>query len=104
MFVCKLILSLLILSRFWVALRYQQLHFLRRFGRQATVEELVINSGLIVWAYHSDCQDNLFAFVLPNEPSWQEMRKLGIGLWFTNAAQLRTKVYVISILLLNAQS
>ncbi|KAF3439842.1 hypothetical protein FNV43_RR18120 [Rhamnella rubrinervis] len=80
--------------RFWVALRYQQLHFLRRFGRPATVEELGINSGLIVWAYHSDCQDNLFAFafVPPNEPSWQEMRKLGIGFWFTNAAQLRTKM------------
>lgn len=80
------------MSRFWVALRYQQLHFLRRFGRPATVEELVINSDLIVWAYHSDCKENLFGFVLPNEPSWQEMRKLGIGFWFTNAVQLRTKV------------
>lgn len=87
--VCPYLLSL---SRFWVALRFQQSHFSRQFGRPATVEELVIDSGMIVWAYHSDCQENLFGSVLPNEPSWQEMRKLGIGFWFTNVAQLRTKV------------
>nr|XP_015888746.2 uncharacterized protein LOC107423659 isoform X2 [Ziziphus jujuba var. spinosa] len=79
-------------KRFWIALRFQQLHFSRRFGRPATVEELVIDAGLIVWAYHSDCQENLFGSILPSEPSWQEMRKLGIGFWFTNVAQLRTKM------------
>ena len=82
----------LILCRFWVALKFQQLHFFRKFGRQATMEELDIDSALIVWAYHSDCEENLFGSVLPNEPSWPEMRNLGVGFWFTNAAQLRTKV------------
>ncbi|PON42363.1 WD repeat containing protein [Parasponia andersonii] len=79
-------------QRFWVALKFQQLHFFRRFGRQATMEELDIDSALIVWAYHSDCEENLFASVLPNEPSWPEMCHLGVGFWFTNAAQLRAKM------------
>uniref|UniRef100_A0A803NSD3 RAVE complex protein Rav1 C-terminal domain-containing protein n=1 Tax=Cannabis sativa TaxID=3483 RepID=A0A803NSD3_CANSA len=79
-------------QRFWVVLKFQQLHFFRRFGRSATMEELNIDSSLIVWAYHSDCEENLFGSVLPNEPSWPEMRNLGIGFWFTNSAQLRTKM------------
>ncbi|KAL5540048.1 hypothetical protein UlMin_042821 [Ulmus minor] len=79
-------------QRFWVAFRFRQLYFFRRFSRPATVEELVTDSSLIIWAYHSDCQENLFGSVLPNEPSWPEMRKLGVGFWFTNTAQLRTKM------------
>ncbi|KAF8400247.1 hypothetical protein HHK36_013544 [Tetracentron sinense] len=77
--------------RFWVAVRFQRLYFLRRFGRLATMEELVVNSELIGWAFHSDCQENLFGYVLSNEPSWQEMRNFGVGFWFTNATQLRTR-------------
>ncbi|BFG22185.1 hypothetical protein CerSpe_084590 [Prunus speciosa] len=78
--------------RFWVALRFQQLHSFRKHGRLASVEELVVDSKLIGWAYHSDCQENLFGSFLPNDPSWQEMRNLGIGFWFTNTAQLRSRM------------
>ncbi|KAI4355258.1 hypothetical protein L6164_004047 [Bauhinia variegata] len=78
--------------RFWVTLRFQQLHFLRKFGRAASVQELVVNSRLFIWAYHSDCQENLFGSVVPNEPSWQEMRTLGVGFWFTNVTQLRARM------------
>ena len=69
---------------FLVALKFQQLHFFRRFGIHGTMEELNIDSSLIVWAYHSDCEENLFGSVLQNEPSWPEMCNLGIGHWFTN--------------------
>ncbi|GLU00836.1 hypothetical protein SLE2022_181750 [Rubroshorea leprosula] len=79
-------------QRFWVTIRFQQLHFSRRFGRSASLEELVIDSGLIAWASHSDCQESLFASILPNEPTWQEMRTLGVGFWFSNAIQLRTRM------------
>ncbi|XP_077251332.1 transducin family protein / WD-40 repeat family protein [Tasmannia lanceolata] len=78
--------------RFWVAVRFQQLYFLRKFGRVAATEELDVDSCLIAWASQSDCQDNLFSSVLSNEPSWMEMRKFGVGYWFTNTAQLRTKM------------
>ncbi|KAK9279962.1 hypothetical protein L1049_013646 [Liquidambar formosana] len=78
--------------RFWVGVRFQQLYFHRRFGRLASMEELVTDSGLIGWAFHSDCQENLFGSVLPNEPSWQEMRSMGVGFWFTNTTQLRTRM------------
>ncbi|XWS46253.1 hypothetical protein CRYUN_Cryun14cG0048700 [Craigia yunnanensis] len=78
--------------RFWVTLRFQQLLFSQKFGRSASLEELIVDSGLIVWAFHSDCQETLFGSVLPSEPSWQEMRTLGVGFWFTNATQLRTKM------------
>lgn len=78
--------------RFWVTLRFQQLLFSQRFGRSASLEELVVDSELIVWAFHSDCQETLFGSVLPSDPSWQEMRTLGVGFWFTNATQLRTKL------------
>lgn len=88
------ILQMLILSRFWIALRFQQLHSFRKFGRSVSVEELVVDSKLIGWAYHSDCQENLFGSFLPNESSWQEMRNLGVGFWFTNTAQLRSRVII----------
>ncbi|KAF8395631.1 hypothetical protein HHK36_019581 [Tetracentron sinense] len=90
-------------SRFWVAVRFQRLYFLRRFGRLATMEELVVNSELIGWAFHSDCQENLFDSVLSKEPSWREMRNFGVGFWFTNATQLRTRLeLVIAFVLLGA--
>ncbi|KAK6239684.1 hypothetical protein QUC31_005153 [Theobroma cacao] len=78
--------------RFWVTLRFQQLLFSQSFGRSASLEELVVDSGLMVWAFHSDCQETLFGSLLPNEPSWQEMQTLGVGFWFTNATQLRTRM------------
>lgn len=84
--------KLSIRCRFWVGLRFQQLHFFRKSGRSASMEELVIDSKLLGWAYHSDCQENLFGSFLPNDPSWQEMRNLGVGFWFTNTAQLRSRV------------
>ncbi|KAG7994737.1 hypothetical protein I3843_01G073200 [Carya illinoinensis] len=75
--------------RFWVALRFQQLHFFRMTGRPASMKELIVDSRLIVWAYHSDSQEILFGSFLPNEPTWQEMRAIGVGYWFTNTTQLR---------------
>lgn len=75
-----------------MALRFQQLHFFRRLGRSASMQDLVIDSRLIVWAYHSECQENLFGAVLPHEPTWQEMRAMGVGFWFTNTIQLRARV------------
>ncbi|KAK9035763.1 hypothetical protein V6N11_077793 [Hibiscus sabdariffa] len=78
--------------RFWVTLRFQQLLFSQRFGRSASSEELVVDSGLIAWAFHSDCQETLFSSFLSNDPSWPEMRTLGVGFWFTNATQLRTRM------------
>ncbi|KAI3971495.1 hypothetical protein MKX01_021555 [Papaver californicum] len=78
--------------RFWVPLRYQQLCFLRRLGRLPSMDELVIDSGLIAWAFHSDCQENLLNSVISNEPSWMDLRKVGAGLWFTDVAQLRSRM------------
>lgn len=58
--------------------------------------ELVVNSSMIGWAFHSDCQENLFDSLLPNESSWHEMRNIGVGYWYTSATQLRIKVpYVL---------
>ncbi|XP_054779519.1 uncharacterized protein LOC129287401 isoform X2 [Prosopis cineraria] len=78
--------------RFWVGLRFRQLLFVRTFGRVATTEELIVNSRLFVWAYHSDCQESLFGSVIPSEPSWKEMQALGIGFWFANVPQLRARM------------
>nr|DAD17949.1 TPA_asm: hypothetical protein HUJ06_019412 [Nelumbo nucifera] len=78
--------------RFWVAVRFQKLYLLRRFGRMEAKEELPVESRFIGWAFHSDCQETLFNSILPNEPSWPEMRSLGVGFWFSNAAELRIKM------------
>ncbi|CAN1309391.1 DmX-like protein 1 [Linum perenne] len=75
--------------RFWVALIYQRLHFLRSFGRLPSVDELVTDSRMIGWAFHSDCDETLVTCFLPSEPTWNEMRALGFGFWFTNDTQLR---------------
>ena len=73
-------------------MRFQQQRFLRRDGRSASLEELTIDSRLIGWAYHSDCQQNLLDSVISKEPTWQEMRSLGVGIWFTDTTQLRARV------------
>ncbi|XP_017699904.2 uncharacterized protein LOC103713736 isoform X2 [Phoenix dactylifera] len=78
--------------RFWVSVRFQQLFFLRKYGRLAAAEEFVVDSGLVAWAFQSDCQDDLLNSVLSAEPSWIEMRNLGVGLWYMNASQLRTRM------------
>ncbi|KAL5716968.1 hypothetical protein ACHQM5_010067 [Ranunculus cassubicifolius] len=77
--------------RFWVELNFQQ-HFLRRFGGLEATNVLVVDSCMIGWAFLSDCQDNLITSILPNEPSWQDMRNLGAGFWFLNTTQLRTRM------------
>ncbi|KAK8452923.1 hypothetical protein SEVIR_5G198200v4 [Setaria viridis] len=78
--------------RFWVAVQFRQLHALRRSGYSSSSERLHVDSASIAWAFQSDCQDDLLNSVLPLEPTWPEMQKLGIGLWHTNVSQLRTRM------------
>ncbi|KAI3818496.1 hypothetical protein L1987_12305 [Smallanthus sonchifolius] len=78
--------------RFWVAVRFQQLYCARRVGKLLSVGELTIDSALIAWAFHSDCQESLFESFLNNDSSWHEMRNVGIGFWYTNKSQLRVKM------------
>lgn len=80
------------------------MQFLRRESRSASVEELAIDSKLIGWAYHSDCQEILLNSVSSNEPTWQEMRSLGVGIWFTNTTQLRIRVIYLVILYIGIQN
>ncbi|GAB2231200.1 hypothetical protein Droror1_Dr00027489 [Drosera rotundifolia] len=79
-------------KRFWSSVRLHQLDISRRYGRMSSIEELDISSSLIAWAFHSDCQETLFSSILSAEPSWLEMRKIGIGFWYSDAAQLRGKM------------
>ncbi|KNA22362.1 hypothetical protein SOVF_034760 [Spinacia oleracea] len=79
-------------KRFWCGIRLQQLDFLRKYRRIPSIEELVVDSRLMVCAFHSDCQAILFSTILPTEPSWGDMRKLGVGFWFTNLSDLRSKM------------
>lgn len=75
-----------------MAVRFQQLYFVQQFGRLPSVKELDVSSELIGWAFHSDCQENLFSSLLSTEPAWEEMRSMGFGFWYTNITQLRQKV------------
>ncbi|XP_068645001.1 uncharacterized protein [Aristolochia californica] len=76
--------------RFWVAVKFQ-MHFLRKNASLAA-SELIVDSGLIAWAFMSDCQDDLLNSLLSIEPTWQDMRGLGIGYWFRDVTQLRTRI------------
>ncbi|KAJ0961111.1 hypothetical protein J5N97_000926 [Dioscorea zingiberensis] len=78
--------------RFWVGVRYQHLYFLRKYGRSAAAEELVVDSAVASWAFLSDCKENLFDSIFSVESSWLEMRNMGVGYWFINTTQLRTKM------------
>lgn len=81
-----------LLCRFWVTLRFKQLFLARISGKTASLEELDIDSSMIGWAFHSESQENLSGSLLPNEASWQQMRSLGFGFWYSNVAQLRSRV------------
>ncbi|XP_072962625.1 uncharacterized protein [Typha angustifolia] len=78
--------------RFWVAVEFQRRYFLRKFGNSAAAEGFLVDSASVAWALQSDCQDDLLKSLLSLEPTWPEMRNLGIGLWYTNVTQLRTKM------------
>ncbi|TVU34091.1 hypothetical protein EJB05_15917, partial [Eragrostis curvula] len=78
--------------RFWVAVKFQQLYALRRPDRSSSTEGCHVDSASIAWALQSDCQEDLLNSVLPADPTWPEMRKLGIGFWYTNVSLLRTKM------------
>ncbi|KAG9447852.1 hypothetical protein H6P81_013980 [Aristolochia fimbriata] len=76
--------------RFWIAVKFQ-MHLLQKNARLAG-SELIVDSGLIAWAFMSDCQDNLLNSLLSSEPTWQEMRGLGVGYWFRDVTPLRTRM------------
>ncbi|GJM94179.1 hypothetical protein PR202_ga10801 [Eleusine coracana subsp. coracana] len=78
--------------RFWVAVKFQHFHALRRSDYSSSTKGCHVDSASIAWALQSDCQEDLLNSILPAEPTWPEMRKLGIGLWYTNVSLLRTKV------------
>ncbi|KAJ8748468.1 hypothetical protein K2173_003364 [Erythroxylum novogranatense] len=78
--------------RFWVLLRFEQLCFYRSFGKSASIEELNVDSMPMSLAFHSDCQETLLNSFLSTDPSWNDMRALGVGFWFTNVSQLRTRM------------
>ncbi|KAG7575146.1 WD40 repeat [Arabidopsis suecica] len=78
--------------RFWVTLRFKQLFLARSSGKTASLEELHIDSSMIGWAFQSESQENLSGSLLPNEASWQQMRSLGFGFWYSNVAQLRSRM------------
>ncbi|ESQ39302.1 hypothetical protein EUTSA_v10001279mg [Eutrema salsugineum] len=78
--------------RFWVTLRFKQLYLTRSSGKTASIEELDIDFSMIAWAFHSESQENLSDSLLPNESSWQQMRSLGFGFWYSNVAQLRSRI------------
>lgn len=81
------------LLRFWIALQFQRLYVLRRSGDSSSAEGCHVDSASIAWAFQSDCQDDLLDSVLPAESTWLEMQNLGMGLWYTNVSQLRTRVW-----------
>ncbi|XP_020588907.1 uncharacterized protein LOC110030508 [Phalaenopsis equestris] len=78
--------------RFWVGVRFQHFHFIRKVGRVASMEEFAIASWMIACACQSDCQENLLNSMLSTEPSWLELRNLGVGFWLTNVSQLRARM------------
>lgn len=81
-------------QRFWVGVKFQLQYFAQRFGRLPLKGkgELVASSELIGWAFHSDCQENLFNSLLSDEPSWPEMRDMGVGFWYSKPMELRSKM------------
>ncbi|CAH8387038.1 unnamed protein product [Eruca vesicaria subsp. sativa] len=78
--------------RFWITLRFKQLYLARSSGKPASIEELDIDSSMIGWAFHSESQENLSGSLLPIESSWQQMRSLGFGFWYSDVAQLRPRM------------
>ncbi|KAG0465578.1 hypothetical protein HPP92_019742 [Vanilla planifolia] len=57
-----------------------------------SADHYVVESWMVAWAFQSDCQENLLSSILSTEPSWLEMRNLGMGFWFTDASQLRPRM------------
>jgi hypothetical protein len=92
-----MIILLTVFQRFWMLVRFWQLHFRRTMGRVAAIGELMMESRTLAWAYHSDCQDMLLDLCLSDGSSWPEMRTLGVGFWFTNIVSLRSRVSIFII-------
>ncbi|EPS66383.1 hypothetical protein M569_08385, partial [Genlisea aurea] len=78
--------------RFWVATKLRNLYYAQISNQSIQAKEMFVSSALINWAFHSDCHDVLFNSVLSKESSWEEMRRMGVGFWYTNVAELRVKI------------
>lgn len=78
--------------RFWMLVCFWRLHFRRTMGRVAAIGEMMMESRVLAWAYHSDCQDILLDLCLSDGSSWPEMQTLGVGFWFTNIVSLRSRM------------
>ncbi|GAB2217979.1 hypothetical protein Droror1_Dr00001194 [Drosera rotundifolia] len=57
-------------------LELQQMEIGGRYRRMASIEKLDRSSGLIAWAFHSDCQETLFSSILSAKPSCLRCGKL----------------------------
>ncbi|XP_076053753.1 rabconnectin-3 alpha isoform X2 [Oratosquilla oratoria] len=78
--------------RFLLAMRHHT-YLLRclPIGQRATLQKGGIGSHNIVWAFHSESQEELLDFipsVRQSNPRWSELRELGVGWWVRNNSVL----------------
>lgn len=73
-------------------MQFQRHYFAQKFGNSVNEQGWHVKSALIAWAFQSECKDDLLSSTLSSEPSWLEMRALGIGFWYNDVTQLRAKV------------
>ncbi|KAJ3671205.1 hypothetical protein LUZ60_008631 [Juncus effusus] len=69
--------------KFWVSVQFQ-----RRYSK----ERICVDSSLIARAFQSECKDDLLNSTLSSDPTWLDMRDLGVGFWYNDATQLRSKM------------
>lgn len=79
-------------QRFWLSVQLSCSNQYRRSGKNARLEDLVLETKVMAWALQSDCKDTLLDICLCGELLWPAMRALGVGFWLTDIAQLRTRM------------
>ncbi|KAJ4797154.1 transducin family protein / WD-40 repeat family protein [Rhynchospora pubera] len=77
---------------FWVSVQFQRRYLAQKFNRSVNEQDWHVGSALIAWAFQSACKDDLLSSTLSSEPTWSEMKALGIGFWYNDVAQLRAKM------------
>ncbi|XP_018017231.1 dmX-like protein 2 isoform X2 [Hyalella azteca] len=85
--------------RFLLALRHHT-YLLRCLpGQRSALQRSGIACHNIVWAFHSESQEELLQF-LPscrqNNPKWSELRELGVGWWVRNNTVLQKLILMVA--------
>ncbi|XP_066150653.1 dmX-like protein 2 isoform X3 [Euwallacea fornicatus] len=86
--------------RFLLAMKhYSYLLRCLPLAQRSLLQKNGVGSNNLAWAFHSESQEellNLIPSYAKGEPTWMQLRELGVGWWIRNLNLLRTSIQILA--------